>query len=116
MTSHQQVPRRSNESVKRTHCCSLGWVNLVKGFSFGIVATDEVQIRIIIFTDQHVSTDGSTNFISLTFIMPANSTTLNEKLQMHNKCSLMFDAKSILEHLDWDTNRMDMLGLVDYDK
>ncbi|ELU07363.1 hypothetical protein CAPTEDRAFT_228406 [Capitella teleta] len=36
--------------------------------------------------------------------------------QMYNKCSLMFDAKSILEHLDWDTNRMEMLGLVDYDK
>jgi hypothetical protein len=35
---------------------------------------------------------------------------------MYNKCSLMFDAKSILEHLDWDTNWMEMLGLVDYDK
>ncbi|ELU00898.1 hypothetical protein CAPTEDRAFT_193099 [Capitella teleta] len=36
--------------------------------------------------------------------------------QMFRKCSLMFDAKSILEHLDLDTNRMEMLGLVDYDK
>jgi hypothetical protein len=67
-----------------------------------------------------VSTDGSANFIPLSFIIPANSATLNDKLhwdkQMYNKCRLMFDAKSILEHLDWDTNRMEMPGLVDYDK
>ncbi|ELU09777.1 hypothetical protein CAPTEDRAFT_191608 [Capitella teleta] len=35
--------------------------------------------------------------------------------QISNKCSLMFDAKSILEHLDWDTHRMEMLRLLDFD-
>ncbi|ELT98018.1 hypothetical protein CAPTEDRAFT_204564 [Capitella teleta] len=54
-------------------------------------------------------------------IIPANSATLNMRnrigdQQMYSKCSLMFDAKSILEHLDWDTHRMEMLGLMDFDK
>ncbi|ELU07606.1 hypothetical protein CAPTEDRAFT_189388 [Capitella teleta] len=72
------------------------------------------------FSDQHVSTDGSANCIPLSFIISAKSATLLKNCtgdqQMYNKCSLMFDAKSILEHLDWDTNRMEMFGFIDYDK
>ncbi|ELU07601.1 hypothetical protein CAPTEDRAFT_201536 [Capitella teleta] len=109
--------------VSRDPRDKLDWEGADTGDMEGEEASDELLVETELIgecADQHVSTDGSANFIPLSFIIPANSATLNDKLHRGSanvqQVQPHVDAKSIMEHLDWDTNRMEMLGLVDYDK
>ncbi|ELT95800.1 hypothetical protein CAPTEDRAFT_195247 [Capitella teleta] len=51
MTSHQLVPRRSNESVKRTHYRSLGYVKVVKKVQRAELAMNRCPVEINRFMD-----------------------------------------------------------------